>query len=94
MPQRLSPLDVSFLYMEEPTTPMHVGGVVLFEVPESGFDYERLVRERDGKSVAHAVDQRADRLHRTVNRRPQFDPLLVEYQLAGGDATDIEEVID
>ena len=44
MPDRLSPLDVSFLYMEEPTTPMHVGGVVLFEVPEGGFDYERLVR--------------------------------------------------
>ncbi len=44
MPDRLSPLDVSFLYLEEPTTPMHVGGVVLFDVPESGFDYERLVR--------------------------------------------------
>jgi WS/DGAT/MGAT family acyltransferase len=44
MPDRLSPLDVSFLYMEEPTTPMHVGGVANFEVPDSGFDYERLVR--------------------------------------------------
>ena len=43
MADRLSPLDVSFLYMEEATTPMHVGGVVIFEVPESGFDYERLV---------------------------------------------------
>ncbi len=36
MPDRLSPLDVSFLYMEEPTTPMHVGGVAIFEVPEAG----------------------------------------------------------
>nr|MCU0264462.1 hypothetical protein [Candidatus Nanopelagicales bacterium] len=44
MSDRLSPLDVSFLYMEELTTPMHVGGVVIFEVPEAGFDYERLVR--------------------------------------------------
>jgi WS/DGAT/MGAT family acyltransferase len=44
VPDRLSRLDVSFLYMEEPTTPMHVGGVALFEVPEEGFDYERLVR--------------------------------------------------
>lgn len=43
MADRLSPLDVSFLYMEELTTPMHVGGVVIFEVPENGFDYERLV---------------------------------------------------
>ncbi len=49
MPDRLSPLDVSFLYMEEPTTPMHVGGVAVFEQPEDGFDYDRLVhliRER------------------------------------------------
>jgi WS/DGAT/MGAT family acyltransferase len=44
MSDRLSPLDVSFLYMEELTTPMHVGGVAIFEVPEGGFDYERLVR--------------------------------------------------
>ncbi len=44
MPDRLSPLDVSFLYMEELTTPMHVGGVAIFEVPDAGFDYERLVR--------------------------------------------------
>ena len=42
MPDRLSPLDVSFLYLEEPTTPMHVGGVVLFQQPEGGFDYDRL----------------------------------------------------
>ena len=44
MPDRLSPLDVSFLYMEEPSTPMHVGGVAIFQVPDAGFDYERLVR--------------------------------------------------
>ena len=33
MPDRLSPLDVSFLYFEEPTTPMHVGGVAVFQAP-------------------------------------------------------------
>jgi diacylglycerol O-acyltransferase len=44
MPDRLSPLDVSFLYMEGPTTPMHVGGVCLLEPPPEGFDYDRLVR--------------------------------------------------
>jgi WS/DGAT/MGAT family acyltransferase len=43
MTDRLSPLDVSFLYMETPTTAMHVGGVATFEPPEGGFDYERLV---------------------------------------------------
>jgi len=49
MVDRLSPLDVSFLYLEEPTTPMHVGGVVLFQAPETGFDHDRLV---------HLIDER------------------------------------
>ncbi|HSV66083.1 MAG TPA: wax ester/triacylglycerol synthase family O-acyltransferase [Mycobacteriales bacterium] len=40
---RLSALDVSFLYLEEPTTPMHVGGVLVFGPPEQGFDYDGLV---------------------------------------------------
>jgi len=41
--ERLSPLDVSFLYLEGPTTAMHVGGVAIFEVPASGYDYDGLV---------------------------------------------------
>jgi diacylglycerol O-acyltransferase len=41
--ERLNPLDVSFLYFEESTTAMHVGGVALFEAPEAGFDYNQLV---------------------------------------------------
>ncbi len=44
MSDRLSALDVSFLYLEEDTTPMHVGGVSVFEVPADGFDYDRLVQ--------------------------------------------------
>jgi WS/DGAT/MGAT family acyltransferase len=43
MPPRLSPLDASFLYLEEPTTPMHVGTVSIFRRPKAGFDYDRLV---------------------------------------------------
>ncbi|HEV7757085.1 MAG TPA: wax ester/triacylglycerol synthase family O-acyltransferase [Mycobacteriales bacterium] len=43
MPERLSALDVSFLYLEEPTTPMHVGGVAVFQPPAAGFDYDELV---------------------------------------------------
>lgn len=43
MPDRLSALDASFLYMDQPTTPMHVGSVAVFRKPRSGFDYERLV---------------------------------------------------
>jgi WS/DGAT/MGAT family acyltransferase len=44
---RLSPLDVSFLYLEERTTPMHVGSVMLFRPGPSGLDYPRLVRHLD-----------------------------------------------
>lgn len=43
MTDRLSPLDVSFLHMETPSTAMHVGGVAIFELPADGFDYDRLV---------------------------------------------------
>lgn len=44
MADRLSALDVSFLYLEEPTAPMHVGGVAVFEAPAAGFDHDRLVQ--------------------------------------------------
>ena len=43
MPDRLSALDASYLYLEEPSTPMHVGAVAVFRQPRSGFDYDRLV---------------------------------------------------
>jgi diacylglycerol O-acyltransferase / wax synthase len=43
MPNRLSALDASYLYLEEPTTPMHVGSVATFRRPRSGFDYDALV---------------------------------------------------
>lgn len=43
MPPRLSALDASFLYLEQPTTPMHVGAVSIFRRPKAGFDYDRLV---------------------------------------------------
>lgn len=49
MPDRLSALDASFLYLEDVTTPMHVGGVSVFRNPKTGFDYDRLV---------HLIEQR------------------------------------
>jgi len=39
----MSSLDASFLYLEEPTTVMHVGSVMVFDPGPTGFDYERLV---------------------------------------------------
>lgn len=44
MVDRLSAEDASFLYLEDTTTPMHVGGVAIFREIETGFDYDRLVR--------------------------------------------------
>jgi diacylglycerol O-acyltransferase len=38
MVERLSGLDASFLYLEEPGTPMHVGGVLILEAPPGGVD--------------------------------------------------------
>jgi diacylglycerol O-acyltransferase / wax synthase len=43
MPPRLSALDASFLYLEQATTPMHVGAVSVLRRPPAGFDYDRLV---------------------------------------------------
>ena len=43
MSDRLTSLDASFLYLEEATTPMHVGSVMVFQPPDEGFDYDRLV---------------------------------------------------
>ncbi|MBA3524402.1 MAG: wax ester/triacylglycerol synthase family O-acyltransferase [Geodermatophilaceae bacterium] len=49
MADRLSALDVSFLYVEEPTTPMHVGGLAILQPPDVGFDYDRLVELIEGR---------------------------------------------
>src|ERR671920_1006466 len=38
MVERLTTLDASFLYLEEPDTPMHVGGVLILEAPPGGVD--------------------------------------------------------
>jgi len=40
---RLSTLDTSFLHLEDATTPMHVGSVMVFDAPSRGFDYDQLV---------------------------------------------------
>ncbi len=47
MVERLTPLDASFLYLEESATPMHVGGVLVLETPPGGLDaLEALVAAR------------------------------------------------
>lgn len=44
--QELSGLDSSFLYMETPTTPMHVGSVTVFEGSLSFNDFRALIASR------------------------------------------------
>jgi WS/DGAT/MGAT family acyltransferase len=45
MPDRLTTLDVSYLYLEQETTPMHVGAVAILEPAENGHvDLEALQR--------------------------------------------------
>lgn len=41
--ERLSALDASLLYLDDPTTPMHVGSVLIFTPPADGFDHTQLV---------------------------------------------------
>ena len=43
MTDRLSPTDVAFLYSEDATTPMHVGGVVVLN-PPGAFDFQRILQ--------------------------------------------------
>ena len=41
--ERLRPGDMAVLALDSPATPMHVATVEVFEPPEEGFDYARLV---------------------------------------------------
>lgn len=43
MLDRLTPVDSSFLYLEGPVTAMHVGSVLVFDLPEEGFDHDTLL---------------------------------------------------
>lgn len=52
MPDRLSPIDASFLSMEDAWTPMHVGGLAVFTRPAEGFDFSE-VRSLIEKRLAH-----------------------------------------
>jgi len=47
--EQLTGIDASFIYLETPRAPMHIGGVVFYKAPPQGFhfqDYVELVRSR------------------------------------------------
>ena len=54
MVNRLGALDASFLYLEEPTLPMHVGSVMVFEPPAEGFDYDSFVAVVGDRIAGHS----------------------------------------
>src|SRR5699024_6760290 len=58
MSERLTALDASFLYVEDRTTPMHLGGVAVFEAP--GLDYETVLELIDRR--LHAVPRYRQRV--------------------------------
>lgn len=43
MPDPLSSVDATFLYLEDSSPALHAGGVLVFDTPEEGFDYETLL---------------------------------------------------
>ncbi|WP_299034477.1 wax ester/triacylglycerol synthase domain-containing protein [uncultured Pseudokineococcus sp.] len=49
MPDRLSALDASYLYLEDGATVMHVGSVMVLEAPPEGFDVEDLARSVEAR---------------------------------------------
>ena len=53
MADRLTSLDTSFLYLEDRSTVMHVGSVMVFDPPDGGLDHERMMRYIAGR-IAHA----------------------------------------
>lgn len=64
MSDRLSPLDLPFLYVEGPSLPMHVGGVAVFETPAGGFAHEQLL------DLVHAQLDRLRRYRQRLRRVP------------------------
>ena len=48
---QLSSMDASFLHLETPETPMHVGSLMLFELPEPAMD----LLTRPGENVSQLL---------------------------------------
>src|SRR5918997_648634 len=67
-PPRLSAVDASFLYLERPRTPMHVGAVGVFATPDGGFDYDHLVETVERRLMSRPLDP----------DRPLWETYLVE----------------
>ena len=70
MTDRLSPLDVSFLYMETPTTPFHVGGVAVVRAAGRGLRLRAARRPHHRADRARAALPAEGALHPRAPRQP------------------------
>ena len=73
MADRLTPIDNSFLSLEEGNTPLHVGNVLVFDAPSSGFDHDALVGHIEQR-LAYAFSVCF----------PDFLPIFPARRLGGG----------
>jgi hypothetical protein len=93
---------IALLLESEPDVPTRVGvfgGVVqqvhhhLFQSRGIGVYPDRFGGERNGQVMLATLDQGLNRLHGKLHNTPQLQPFLVEPNLAGGNAGNLQEVI-
>ena len=80
MSRFLSPLDAAFLRMESKRTPMHVGALLVFELPEGAppdFLRKLLVRMREHPFMPSPFDCRLSR-SRLSRLLPQWEPVTCD----------------
>lgn len=80
MSRFLSPLDAAFLRMESKRTPMHVGGLLVFELPEGAppdFLRNLLLRMREHPFMPSPFDCRLSR-SRLSRLLPQWEPVTCD----------------
>jgi diacylglycerol O-acyltransferase / wax synthase len=68
---RLSSLDVSFLYLEGRTTPMHVGGLLVFQPPDQP-ESEQLRGEPDGRSAVFDYERLVELIEQCIALVPRY----------------------
>ena len=68
---RLSSLDVSFLYLEGRTTPMHVGGLLVFQPPDQP-ESDQLRGQPDGRSAVFDYERLVELIEQRIALVPRY----------------------
>jgi WS/DGAT/MGAT family acyltransferase len=82
----LNPLDASWLYVESPDTPMHVGGLMIFELPENAAPdfFQRLFEDTREHQVFYPPwNRRLDNPHlkRPKHSWVELDDIDLDYHV-------------